>query len=991
MADFSKRQTKWYGWRPDLPDKRDLTYSVSVVEDLPPVQINTAWMPEVFSQGSLGSCVGNAVAGSCKYNFQKQESKSIFTPSRLFIYYNSRRIEGTTQFDAGAQIRDGIKSISQWGVCPESMWTYDIGKFGDKPTRACYSEALKWQAIEYRRVPQTLAQLKGCIASGFTFVFGFTAYESFESDDVERSGILPMPSAGEKSIGGHAVFCLSGDTKIPLLDGTEVNLRDLCNKTQGKEFWVYSCDEQGNVVPGKAHSLRKTGDNREMLEIVLDNGESVRCTPDHRFLMRDGNYKEAQCLLVGDSLMPLYRKKSKQKCMNGYEMVLNPGTRGWQYTHRRIAGWKSRYSGVVHHKNFNKTDNRPENLHVMSWDDHALLHREQMVVLEGYAKSDKGRNKSRELMSKLWANEEWRRKTLLRNAENGRKTSNKLALEGKCGFQSQDKEKLRKHGRRVGATAWKRLQEESNRIKSRDAIRANWKDPDFRTSHIESRIDRIQKYNASLKYGDVSITDAQRNARRQNALKLAQNKDARKRASLKTTWTRFYKDEYPVFEDYVKTREASVPNNHKVVDIRQVDSGDVYDLTVDGFHNFAVSAGVFVHNCFGFDDSKKAFYVRNSWGEDFGQCLSGETKISLLDGRDVPIADLAKDGRSVWIYSYDSKLDKILPSLAIPKCSGIRNDMLRITLDNGEFVVCTSDHLWMMRDGTYKKAMCLESGSSLMPLYRKDNNGYEAFYSPNKHKWLTTHWSIIRELDKRAISLEHAKRCMGRCDLVIHHANFNRHDNTPDNLVVMLNCQHHDFHREKGSINGKKVMAKLWGDRRDEMLGYCVATIRKYNNEIKTGEKVLTEKQIQSRREAGKMVGVLPKKQFTERQRETVRRNAKIMGDAPKTESHRSALSLALKKAYASGKIVMNEAQRKARSENAKRLCEKRWNHKVVSVERLNLDLPVYDLVVNSDSHNFALSAGVFVHNCGNFLMPYDYILDPDLAADFWTVRRMEI
>ena len=186
-------------------------------------------------------------------------------------------------------------------------------------------------------------------------------------------------------------------------------------------------------------------------------------------------------------------------------------------------------------------------------------------------------------------------------------------------------------------------------------------------------------------------------------------------------------------------------------------------------------------------------------------------------------------------------------------------------------------------------------------------------------------------------------------------------------------------------------MAKLWGERREEMLLSCVANITHYNDNLKSGRISLTARQISARREMGKRVGVLPKKPFTECQRESVRRSAKMMGDLPKTESHRMALSASLKKGYDSGKIVMNETQRMARSENARKLNIKRWNHKVVSVERLNVSMPVYDLtVVGGNVHNFALSAGVFVHNCGNFLMPYDYILNPETAADFWNVQLVE-
>src|SRR5437762_911087 len=83
--------------------------------------------------------------------------------------------------DAGAQIRDGIKSVSKQGDCPESEWPYDVGKFDKKPSARCYSDALKYRAVQYARVARALTQMKGCLAAGTPFVFGFTVYDSFMS------------------------------------------------------------------------------------------------------------------------------------------------------------------------------------------------------------------------------------------------------------------------------------------------------------------------------------------------------------------------------------------------------------------------------------------------------------------------------------------------------------------------------------------------------------------------------------------------------------------------------------------------------------------------------------------------------------------------------------------------------------------------------------------------------------------------------------------
>jgi C1A family cysteine protease len=166
--------------------------------------------PEVYDQGQLGSCTANSIGAALEFDQIKQGEQS-FTPSRLFIYYNERVIEGTVSSDSGAQIRDGVKSVNQLGAPPESDWAYDISKFADKPPQPAFDEAAKHKSILYQRVTQTLPQLKGCLAAGYPFVFGFTVYESFESQQVASSGEAPMPKAGEKQLGGHAVLAVGYD------------------------------------------------------------------------------------------------------------------------------------------------------------------------------------------------------------------------------------------------------------------------------------------------------------------------------------------------------------------------------------------------------------------------------------------------------------------------------------------------------------------------------------------------------------------------------------------------------------------------------------------------------------------------------------------------------------------------------------------------------------------------------------------------------------
>ena len=207
------RKIQGYGWNPDIPDGRDFMYAAppEVVAALPPKVDLRPQCPPVYDQGQLGSCTANAIGAALEFDEMRQKEQGASTPSRLFIYYNERVIEGTVSSDSGAQIRDGVKSVNQQGAPPETDWSYDISKFAEKLPQNAYADATKHEAILYQRLTQTLGQLKGCLASGFPFVFGFVVYESFESQEVASSGQAPMPQAGEKQLGGHAVLAVGYD------------------------------------------------------------------------------------------------------------------------------------------------------------------------------------------------------------------------------------------------------------------------------------------------------------------------------------------------------------------------------------------------------------------------------------------------------------------------------------------------------------------------------------------------------------------------------------------------------------------------------------------------------------------------------------------------------------------------------------------------------------------------------------------------------------
>lgn len=190
-----------FGYKRDLPDFRDKEFSTKKTSALPKeVRLDeTEYMPGVYDQSRLGSCVANSTGAAFEFDLRLQKLAS-FTPSRLFIYYNGRVKEGTVDQDSGLTVRDGIKATAKYGVAPETEWPYDINRFTQKPPDFVFKDALNSMTVSYSTVPRRL--LRRVLADGHIIPFGFSVYSSFEY--VGSDGMVPMPKANESFLGGHS-------------------------------------------------------------------------------------------------------------------------------------------------------------------------------------------------------------------------------------------------------------------------------------------------------------------------------------------------------------------------------------------------------------------------------------------------------------------------------------------------------------------------------------------------------------------------------------------------------------------------------------------------------------------------------------------------------------------------------------------------------------------------------------------------------------------
>jgi deoxycytidine triphosphate deaminase/intein/homing endonuclease len=381
--------------------------------------------------------------------------------------------------------------------------------------------------------------------------------------------------------------CFSGDTRVALVDGSAPTLEEMAERHEkGEMFWGYALAEFGRIEVALLDAPRFI-DRDALLEITLDNGQAIRATPDHEFVMRDGRRRLAHELREGESLMPLYRE-----LIRGYESVYQPLNGHLWPTHRLADEWNLRhgiYADVPgthrHHRDHDRRNNNPWNLERMEASEHIRHHNAETYGPE--FDPDEHSEAIKAAFVRLSQDPEWRENFSRVQRERARafQTEDRYA-EARAQLLRKRIELWQDEGRKAGARArmHARYSDPAERIRQGERMREAWANDDgsrrARQQEIARQIRLRPEIDATAVRAALDATGSIRGA----ADLLSCDRSVFKR--------------FPDVLDAFRGLRASGERNHEIVSIRDVPGQhDVFCLTVPEAGNFALDAGVFVGNC----------------------------------------------------------------------------------------------------------------------------------------------------------------------------------------------------------------------------------------------------------------------------------------------------------------------------------------------------------------------------------------------------------
>ena len=440
--------------------------------------------------------------------------------------------------------------------------------------------------------------------------------------------------------GDSAGGCFSKDTKIALTDGRKLNFEELIHEDQlGKQNYCYTISKNGTVAIGEIKNPRLTKKTAHVVKIILDNNEEIVCTPDHKFMLADGSYKEARVLTQEDSLMPLNKqlsRKGRRITIEGYEMVFDSTERRWVFTH--VLADKYNLENEVysdkdgshrHHKDFNKLNNNPDNITRLSKEQHLEVHRKLAALTlhrpdvkektKKIHQTKEFREKIRKAMLKpamrkllsarakqQWSNPEYKefmREKFLEfyNSNEEYRTENNARLNeiqktywSKYPHRKKQSEKVKQFFENNPQI--KESLSETAKEQWTDAALLEWRSYETKKQWTDE-FRRKRKLAYDKTYYNASMQSLRKIYDQYGNPDLGKYEALRKETNNKnllkpdTLINRFFENDAERLKNAVKLY------NHKIKKVEKLsEKVDVYDLEVPGTHNFALASGIFVHN-----------------------------------------------------------------------------------------------------------------------------------------------------------------------------------------------------------------------------------------------------------------------------------------------------------------------------------------------------------------------------------------------------------
>lgn len=438
------------------------------------------------------------------------------------------------------------------------------------------------------------------------------------------------------------IACFTGDTKVKSLDGNSYSFKELVDNNV-KELWAYSIDKNGNVVPSLAKSIRKIKETNKLVKITLDNGEVIKCTLDHKFMLPDLSYEEAQNLKVGQSLMPIYTKVQDK-----HEMYFDRNSGKYKYTHELVGNTilakekedaldrlqneehsPNQNSVCVHHKGVfaqnNSLNNTPENLEWLTAKEHFIEHSKHNKTEEG---KEYYRELHREGKLKSWSETYNGSEKHLKDIARARELGN---YDGSSHFIEYNKTQANKdsckksnsnpfhilHSKQTKSLKTIKYLTENGFEVNEDNYNYNKCQGAVLFSNLNTLFNSLEEAielskdvdisNYSLKREQDNNVDVQKRSRVARVIKRLTDEGLELNEENYNS-VRNKKDKDPkfetilmVFDSYEDAYEAGKHYNHKIVDIEIVDveNEPVYCMEVPEYHNFLLEGGVVAHNCDG--------------------------------------------------------------------------------------------------------------------------------------------------------------------------------------------------------------------------------------------------------------------------------------------------------------------------------------------------------------------------------------------------------